>query len=129
MNYEKEIKYWLKSAKHDLEAAKALFEKEKYDWCLFLAHLVLEKTLKAFYVRDTLKMPPPIHNLEVLVERTKLELGTEEIKFLREVNKFNIATRYPDEKFEFYKRCNKEFTENYFSKIKEFYRWLLKRIR
>jgi hypothetical protein len=32
------------------DVAETLFQNEKYDWCLFIAHLVLEKTLKAFYV-------------------------------------------------------------------------------
>jgi len=47
----KHIDYWLNSADHDLEVAETLFQNEKYDWCLFIAHLVLEKTLKAFYVK------------------------------------------------------------------------------
>ena len=41
------IEYWVKSADNDLAAAEALFESAKYDWCLFIAHLVLEKALKA----------------------------------------------------------------------------------
>ena len=40
------IDYWLNSANHDLDVAETLFQNEKYDWCLFIAHLVLEKTLK-----------------------------------------------------------------------------------
>ncbi len=48
MMHEDEIKYWLKIAAHDLDVAAALFAARKYDWCLFIAHLVLEKTLKDF---------------------------------------------------------------------------------
>ena len=44
-----QIAYWIKSAKHDLDVAETLFQNGKYDWCLYIAHLVLEKTLKAFY--------------------------------------------------------------------------------
>ncbi len=45
MDKKEHINYWLKSAKHDLATAKDLFKNERYDWCLFLAHLVIEKTL------------------------------------------------------------------------------------
>jgi len=127
--YEDEIKYWLKIAAHDLDVAEALFAARKYDWCLFIAHLVLEKTLKAFYVRDNGKMPPSIHKLDVLALHTKLRLSEEDVKFLKEVNEFNIEARYPDKKLSFYKLCTEEFTDKYFLKIKEFYQWLIKEIK
>ena len=51
MKKEEHIGYWLKSAEHDLEVAETLFQNKKYDWCLFIAHLVLEKILKAYFVK------------------------------------------------------------------------------
>jgi len=38
----KQVAYWINSAEPDFEVAEALFVAEKYDWCLFIAHLVLE---------------------------------------------------------------------------------------
>jgi len=32
-------------------------------------------------------------------------------------------------KFSFFKRCTKEFTEDYFKRIKEFYQWLKVKIQ
>jgi len=46
MNVEEHVKYWLDSAENDLDAAEKLFSAAKYDWCLFIGHLVVEKTLK-----------------------------------------------------------------------------------
>jgi len=40
MNKNEHIKYWLESADHDLETAESLFQAEKYDWCLFIGHLL-----------------------------------------------------------------------------------------
>ena len=40
MTKEEHIAYWLKSAEHDLNAAESLFQSGKYDWCLFIGHLV-----------------------------------------------------------------------------------------
>lgn len=125
MNIKLNIDYWLKSAAHDLDVAETLFLNQKYDWCLFIGHLVIEKTLKAFYVRDKQEMPPKIHNLVRLAENTKLALDKEQLQFLAEVNRFNIEARYNDYKFKFQKLCTAEFTEEQFSKIKEMYKWLL----
>ena len=47
------VTYWLSGAAHDLDAAEALFAAGKYDWCLFIGHLVLEKTLKAYFSLKT----------------------------------------------------------------------------
>jgi len=126
---KKDIEYWLASAEHDLDVAETLYEHGKYDWCLFLAHLVIEKTLKAFYIRDNKEFPPPIHKLDILIEKTNLKVSDNDIEFLKKINEFNIETRYPDKKFSFYKLCDKKFTEEYFFKIKEFYKWLLKQIK
>ncbi|MEW6686105.1 MAG: HEPN domain-containing protein [Candidatus Edwardsbacteria bacterium] len=129
MTYNEEINYWLNAAAHDLDVAETLFKNSKYDWCLFIAHLVLEKTLKAFYVRDNQKMPPPIHKLDILASNTKLSLSDEQVKFLKKVNEFNLEARYSDKKFSFYKLCTKTFTKKYFTDIKRFYRWLLEQIK
>lgn len=130
MKLEDHIGYWLQSANHDLEVAESLFSSSKYDYCLFLGHLVLEKTIKAVFVKNNNgKMPPKIHNLVRLAEISGLNLKEEQRLFLDEVNEFNLDTRYPDFKFEFYKRCTKNYTNEFFTKIKDFNKWLLSRIQ
>jgi HEPN domain-containing protein len=129
MDVPQQIEYWLKSAGHDLDVAETLFQNQKYDWCLFVGHLVIEKVLKAFYVRDAQKTPPWVHNLARLAESTKLSLTEEQLTFLADINDFNIETRYPDYKFSFYKTCTREFSEEQLSKIKEMYLWLLSQMK
>ncbi len=125
MKIDEHIKYWLNSADHDLDTAESLFSAGKYDWCLFLGHLVLEKGLKAFYVKDNEnRMPPKTHNLVKLAEKTTIPLNAELKFFLDEVNDFNLEVRYPEYKQEFYKTCTKKFTEEYLNKIKEHYKWI-----
>ena len=125
MKVDEHINYWLNSADHDLDAAESLFSAGKYDWCLFLGHLVLEKSLKAFYVKDNEnRMPPKTHNLVKLAEKTTIPLDTKLKLFLDEVNDFNLEVRYPDYKHEFYKNCTKEFAEEYLNKIREHYKWI-----
>jgi len=69
-------------------------------------------------------MPPKIHNLVRLAELSKVEIDDEQKFLLDKINDFNIQTRYPDYKLEFYKRCNAEYANEYLGKIKEFHTWL-----
>ncbi|MBN1930414.1 MAG: HEPN domain-containing protein, partial [Desulfobacterales bacterium] len=115
MKIEEHILYWVESAEHDFETAESLFASGKYDWGLFIGHLVLEKILKALYVRDNQnQLPPKIHNLIKPAEHTDIELDTEMKIFLDEVNDFNLEVRYPEYRHEFYKNCTKDFAESYF---------------
>jgi len=128
MDKFRQIVYWTESANHDLDAAETLFNTGKYDWCLFIAHLVLEKTMKAIYVQNTDLFPPRTHDLVRLANLAGIEIDDETSEFLDAVNTFNISARYPDEKMQFYKLCTYEFTTENFRRIKEIQKWLLKKI-
>jgi len=128
MDFEELKLYWIKSAEHDLDVAESLFAAQKYDWCLFVGHLVLEKALKACYVVQNEKFPPKVHDLVRLSELAKVELEEEKKEFLDIVNSFNISTRYPDEKFKFYKICTYDFTKENFKQIKGIFRWICETI-
>jgi HEPN domain-containing protein len=118
------VRYWRESAEHDLESAKSMFDSGRYDWCLFVGHLSLEKLLKAIFVeRNNNDQPPRMHNLVRLSELCNIDLNEEKKLLLDKINDFNIQARYPDYKFEFYKKCDKEFTGEYFGKIKELFEW------
>lgn len=121
---EELIAYWQKSAETDLVVAEHLFEKGDYHYCLFIGHLVLEKTLKALYAKRIDLNVPYKHSLPLLAQKAEIELSEKQEAFLEDVSDFNIEARYPDIKFSFFKRCTKEFTDDYFKRIKEFYKWL-----
>ena len=120
-----QISYWVESANHDFDVAVTLFQNKKYDWCLFIGHLVIEKVLKAIFIdKNSSKIPPKIHNLVRLSELSNIEISESKKLLLDKVNDFHIATRYPDFKFKFYKTCTKNFTKIYFNNIKDLYKWL-----
>ena len=121
------VNYWLKTAKEDLKVVDHLFEKEDYSWALFVGHLVLEKVLKGYYVKEVGKQVPYSHSLRYLAQQASLELNQEQKELLRTVTRFNIEARYPSQKSDFYKLCTKDYTEGYLHRIKEFYLWMLKK--
>lgn len=112
-----------------MESAESLYLSGKYDWSLFIGHLVLEKVLKALYVRvNQNQLPPKTHNLVKLAENTNIVLTAEQKYFLDEVNDFNLEVRYPDYMREFYKKCTKDFAKSYFIRIKEMFQWIKSQI-
>ncbi len=55
-----------------------LFQKGDNTWALFIGHIVLEKLLKAWYVKQKENTPPFIHDLVRLSEKGNLHLDDEQ---------------------------------------------------
>ncbi len=80
MTIDEHISYWIRSAEHDIETVESLFVSKKFDWCLFIGHLILEKSLKAIYVKNSdNRIPPKIHNLVRLAEISGLYITKDEL--------------------------------------------------
>ena len=54
---------WLKQADYDLETAKAMLDARKFIYAVFLCHLAVEKTLKAFWTIKYSQPPGKTHDL------------------------------------------------------------------
>lgn len=113
-----QIEYWQLSAERNWKTALGLLKLKHYDACLFFCHLTLEKALKRLVVQKTRQAAPFGHNLEHFAKLANLELEEQQILNLRTLTTFNIAARYDEEKFAFYKSCTKEYTAK-FLKITE----------
>ena len=130
MTQDEHIKYWLDSAQHDFDTLNTLFQSGKYDWSLFIGHIVLEKVLKAVYVRNNEnRIPPKVHNLVRLAELSQINIDDDQKFLLDGINDFNIEVRYPEYKNEFYKTCTKEFAEEKINQINKLYKWLKSQIK
>ena len=57
------IEYWQETAEQDRTAMLHLFENKDYHWALFMGHLVVEKLLKAYFVKVKSDPTPFIHDL------------------------------------------------------------------
>jgi len=124
---KKLIGYWKYTMFDNYRTMESLYKSKRYSACLFFGHLVLEKALKVLVTIKTKDHPPRIHNLLRLVELAKVELSEKELDLLSDVNEFNLEARYPEVKYQFYKKCNKSFTDPYYQPIKKLYLKLCQR--
>jgi len=93
-------KYWLELCDDDLDSAKYNLNGKKLLWTAFICHLIVEKSLKAVIAQRTNTIPPKIHNLVMLAEKSgiKDELTESRLNFLEQMNNYHIETRYPEDK-------------------------------
>ncbi len=89
-----------------------------------MGHLVIEKLLKAYFVKKVNNYPPYTHNLLHIATKADLPINDTQRDFLDLLTSFNIAARYADYKLQFYKKCTRQFTEFNISKIKKLRLWL-----
>jgi HEPN domain-containing protein len=125
---EKTIEYWLNGAKYDLDVAKALYEKAKYPYALFMGHLAIEKLLKALVVKNIRKHAPYTHTLSVLADKLGFKVPQKIQKSLIRFMEFHFEARYPEEQKKFYKKCTKQFAGRKMKEIKEVFTWLKKKL-
>lgn len=122
------IQYWVDSSNEDFETMITLFDNKRYSWSLFIGHLMIEKLIKALFVKINNDYPPFIHNLLRLAEKCNLNLNEEQILFFVTVTAFNINARYDDYKMSFQKTCTPEFTATWIEKLKDQRLWIKKLI-
>lgn len=123
-NQEKIIQYWLEGSEEDFETMIAMYNSKRYSWALFIGHLIIEKLLKAYYIKKKLDYPPYIHNLLRLAELSGINLTEERKVSLLTITAFNINARYDDYKNSFNKKCTVEYTSKWIEEIKELRLWI-----
>jgi len=84
------INYWLDGSDDDFDTMMAMYDAKRYSWSLFIGHLMIEKLLKAYYVKINSDYPPQIHNLLRLAESTNLTLTDDLTEKFITITAFNI---------------------------------------
>ncbi len=128
LNTTQIIDHWIESSQQDYKTMLNLFKSGDYNWALFLGHLVIEKLLKALYVKHRKTHAVLVHDLLRLARAIGLELTEEQEDWFDRLTTFNINARYDNYKQEFYKLCTKDFAEEWKVKIEILREWLLKQL-
>jgi HEPN domain-containing protein len=123
---KKTTEEWLKQADYDLKTAKAMLLARKYIYTIFMCHLAVEKTLKAFWTKKYSESPGKTHDLIFLSSGLELNLTTKLSDFLEELNGLSVPTRYPDELDKVLKQFSLAKTETIYKSTKELLSWLKK---
>lgn len=124
LNRDKLIEYWIAGSDDDYETMIAMYDSKRFSWSLFIGHLMIEKLLKAYYVKVKSDYPPFIHNLLRLAEKAELNLTDDKKEQLVTITAFNINARYDDYKMSFKKQCTPEFADKWIDKLKELRPWI-----
>lgn len=127
-NSEVIVQYWKDSAEKDFKTMNNLLKSEDNSWALFLGHLVLEKLIKAHFVKLHKRHAIFTHDLLRLATAASIEMSDEQKDWLDEISTFNINARYDSYKQDFYKRCTKDFTTIWSQRIWELRKWLIKEL-
>lgn len=125
---------WIDFAETDLKSAKIIFnsnkaDKRQYRLVVWLCHQSIEKILKGLLIVKNKKLVL-IHDLIRLGELTQIDLSSNEIDFLRDLNVYYISPRYPDLSYsKSSPEVNKKIAEFYICESKKLFKCLKQHIQ
>ncbi len=127
---EKVIKNWLMLAEYDIVSAEAMLQTGRYVYVTFMCQQSIEKTMKAFYVKECQQTPPYTHNLMRLLGLLSCseEITPEDRTFLERLNYYCLESRYSETVVEFYETVTQQQALDIYTQTKRLYEWLLDRI-
>lgn len=102
-NIDNIIGYWINSSNQNYETMNNLLNSKDYSWALFLGHLVIEKLLKAHFVKTQKRHAIFTYDLLRLALESRLEVSKEFEEWFDDISTFNINARYDNYKQDFYK--------------------------
>ena len=107
-----------------------MLKSKRYLYVGFMFNQVIEKILKAYYVKAKGEQPPYTHKLRRLAEESNLyKLMSEKQKdFLDIVAPLNIEARYPERKKELFEALNNETCKSVIEETEEFVLWIRKQL-
>lgn len=105
-------------------------DSKRYLYVGFMCHQVMEKALKAYYVKIMDSNPPYTHNLTLLAEKSGIydELTNEQKDFLDFLEPLNIEARYPTTKERLLEILNEEKSKELVNRTEGELEWIMKRL-
>ena len=124
------VEYWVELAEYDLETARTMLDGGRYLYVGFMCHQVIEKALKAYYVRASQDMPPYTHNLELLARKSSLyeKLSRDQIDFIRRLEPMNVESRYPADRELLAKALTPAKCQSMLDSTGEMFQWIKQRL-
>ena len=119
------VRNWVATANYDLRTADAMYKAGRYLYVVFMCHLAIEKMLKAILAqRYPEDVPPKIHNLINLAQRTEITLPENLRDFFQRIDNVSVATRYPEDLRTLSKEFNQNTAKQILTDTKRMIKWL-----
>ena len=129
MNKQEIIEFWITSSDDNYKSMLNMWKAGEYMWALFIGHLVIEKLLKAYYLKISGGDVPRTRDLLKLAVTAGMEINETMKDNLQYITLFNIETRYEEYKREFHKKCTRKFAHDSITKIKGIKKWLKEKLK
>lgn len=120
----KQSEEWLKQAEYDMETAETMYAAGRYFYAVFMCHLSIEKALKGLYWARLNEVPPKVHNLIYLLNKTSISPPETVGRFIVKLNEASVATRYPDELSTLIKNYPEPIVSDILAQAKEVLKWI-----
>ncbi len=91
----KSVRNWIATAEYDLTTTEHMLNTGRYLYVVFMCQLAIEKMLKAHVELHENKFPPRIHDLKKLVKRARLDVPSNLMSTISELNDSSVPTRIP----------------------------------
>jgi HEPN domain-containing protein len=126
MSEQNTIEYWTSTAEYDIKTAEAMQKSKRFLYVGFMCHLVIEKMLKAHFVKVHKAIPPYSPILQYLSEISDLyaELPDNYRDFLDVLQPMSIRARYPSARDELFKILTEERCKNLLNETKKLMQWI-----
>lgn len=123
--------YWIELADYDLETAKAMLKSKRFLYVGYMCNQVIEKMLKAYYVKAKGEQPPYTHKLIRLAEESNLYkiFSDEQKDFLDIISPLNIEARYPTQKQDLLESLSKDKCVNIIKRTEELMLWIKNKLK
>jgi HEPN domain-containing protein len=115
---------WAQQARYDLETARAMLESGRYLYVLFCCQQGVEKLIKGVIAERTGEMPPRLHNLVTLANQAALEVDPDRAALMRDLVRYYIETRYPDQIAELSRSVTRRKAEEVLRQSEAWLQWL-----
>jgi HEPN domain-containing protein len=124
------VRNWAATANYDLRTADAMYKTGRYLYVVFMCHLAIEKMLKAILAQKyPADVPPKIHNLIQLVQRTEIDLPDQLKDFFQRLDNVSVATRYPEDLRTLSKEFNQDTAKLILAETKRMIKWLKQHLK
>jgi HEPN domain-containing protein len=124
------VRNWAATANYDLQTADAMYKAGRYLYIVFMCHLAIEKMLKAILAQKYPKdVPPKIHNLINLAQRTEITLPEKLKDFFQRIDNVSVAARYPEDLRTLSKEFNQDTAKRILTDTKRMIKWLKQHLK